>query len=634
MSDQHEVPQANDNEDEKKTAEVGHRSRPDVAAKRLRRLVEQEAVVKAALRKHLRCGNTKNCLLAAIQARVNAYSKRMHIASTVLSGIVKQCFQTEADVVSARLPDFSSQAFFRQLLLGPSGAVQPDAYVKDYYDAHPDLHAKLCSCPRHLGDRNIYSAGAMLYMTNFRNSFVTNFRSRLDRGLHAFQAAHRLSDDQRVWMLYAVHGWDPTGLRPVVRTQEMAAAVAEQRRVLGLVGPDATVTPHWLGLAQTLPRLVCHAVLVCRYLEHADAKVFNLVPIARRGAHFVTIDTSTLYGLMKELQLVATTCDYDTFYALRDEQWRSLIKVDALLCRNGRRVFTGTIQTDGVSVCMHFRMPKVETPEPRVGKASVLAKGLTVLGMDPGRSNIYCFAMQKDDGKTKTWKLRRSQYYSASGILAARKQTKTWERNVQAELAALSQVSTKGTSVAAHEQFLACNMAAFDALFGEYMKPRWARQRLRLYGGKRRAITRFLNRVAEEAKADGGGKPVVIAYGASKFAPGAKGEVSVPTTKAYRCCAERFETVLVDEFRTTQMDARTGDRLQAVARRSTGAVVRGLLWYASGSITATSRFVDRDLNAALNIRRCAVLPRRPRELCRIKGQAPLGRNRVGKTIRR
>ena len=252
--------------------------------------------------------------------------------------------------------------------------------------------------------------------------------------------------------------------------------------------------------------------------------------------------------------------------------------------------------------------------------------------MDPGRSNIYCFAIKKDDGETKTWKLRRSHYYSASGILAARKQTKTWERTVQAELTALSEVSTKGTSVAGHEQFLSCNLAVFDALFQEYMKPRWARQRLRLYGGKRRAITKFLNLVAEDAKQEGGGKPVAVAYGAAKFAPGAKGEVSVPTTRAYRCCAERFETVLIDEFRTTQMCASTGDRLRAVESRKTGTAVRGLLWY--DSTIATSRFVDRDLNAALNIRRCAVLPRRPRELCRIKGQAPLGRMQVGKTIRR
>jgi hypothetical protein len=279
-------------------------------------------------------------------------------------------------------------------------------------------------------------------------------------------------------------------------------------------------------------------------------------------------------------------------------------------------------------------------PERPVAKATLRAKGplfersaeLTVLGMDPGRSNIYCFALQKDDGRTETWKLRRSHYYSASGILASRKQTKTWQRTVQAELAALSQVSTKGTSVPGHEHFLAVNLAVFDAVWQEYMKPRWARQRLRLYGGKRRTMAKFLNGVAEEAKVAGGGKPVVVAYGAAKFAPGAKGEVSVPTTRAFKYCAERFETVLVDEFRTTQMDVRTGDRLQAVESRKTGSAVRGLLWYSSTN--EASRFVDRDLNAALNIRRCAVLPRRPRELCRIEGQAPLGGMPVGKTIRR
>jgi len=197
------------------------------------------------------------------------------------------------------------------------------------------------------------------------------------------------------------------------------------------------------------------------------------------------------------------------------------------------------------------------------------------------------------------------------------------------ELDRMAEVSTKGVSVLRHETFLHVNMDAFDKLWAEYMKPRWARQRLRLYGGKQRVFATFLNRVKDEATHEGGGKPVAVAYGSAKFAAGGRGEVSVPTSRAYKECASRFETVLIHEFRTTRVSAQDGSLLKAVRSRQKGCEVRGLLWYDS---TNVSKFVDRDLNAALNIRWCAVLPVRPIEMCRM-GQPSLGPAILGKTIR-
>ena len=616
------------------------RSRPDVAEKRKQRSTFQETVVKAALLKHLRGASSKASLRDAIQDRVAAYSRRMHLASTALSGLVKQCFASTPDAAATALPDFTSQTFFRQLLLGVDDADKKDPYVEAYYRAHPELLAKLQCRSRHLGDRNIYSAGAKLYQTNFRNSFVTNFRGRLNRHLRCFQERHGLSDGQRVWMLYAVHGWDSAPLEACgAPTQVMAEEVARQRHILGLAD-GAALTPRWLDAASNLGRLVRHAAHLCRYLEDAGQPAFDLVPIARRKAHYVTVDTSVLHGLLKELQLVS--CNFEAFDSLRDEHWRSVLKLERLLGapQTGRPApqFTGTVQTDGVSLCVHCRAPRASKPAARVVGASPHAKGplaarsaeVTVLGMDPGRTNIYCFALQRADGTAKAWKLSRGEYYNSSGMLSARAQAETWQRGVQEELAALSRVSTKGVSVPDHEAFLSANLQTFDALWHEYTMPRWARQRLRLYGGKQRVFARFLRKVGEEARAEGGGKPVAVAYGAAKFEPGGKGELAVPTARAYRECAVRFETVLVDEFRTSRVSAESGALLKAVQSRKTGRAVRGLLWYES---TNVGKFVDRDLNAALNIRRCALLPGRPMELCRIAGQSALGRMAVGKTIR-
>ena len=112
------------------------------------------------------------------------------------------------------------------------------------------------------------------------------------------------------------------------------------------------------------------------------------------------------------------------------------------------------------------------------------------------------------------------------------------------------------------------------------------------------------------------GKKTVVAYGAAKFAPGGKGEMAVPTSRAFKECSYRFLTVPVDEFMTTKMY--NGDKqtvLKAVQRRDTGATVRGLLWCDS-STKDQSKFVNRDLNAALNIRDCFMARSRPAMLSR------------------
>lgn len=106
---------------------------------------------------------------------------------------------------------------------------------------------------------------------------------------------------------------------------------------------------------------------------------------------------------------------------------------------------------------------------------------------------------------------------------------------------------------------------------------------------------------------------VIVAYGAAKFKPGGRGEVNVPTSRAYKECKQKFKTYPVDEFRTTAVSAKTGVILKNVYSRRLKKEVRGLKWCDS---TNNCKFVNRDLNAALNIRRCLASPIRPVELCR------------------
>jgi hypothetical protein len=222
-----------------------------------------------------------------------------------------------------------------------------------------------------------------------------------------------------------------------------------------------------------------------------------------------------------------------------------------------------------------------------------------VIGLDPGRVNIFYMVTILPDGKIMTFVLTRKQYYNDSGINNAKRQSNTWNLGVKVQLEALSHASSKGCSIVAHNHFVDAHLQTRDALWEEYLRPRWARQRLSLYGGKKRVFAKFFNNVEEQIKAAAPGFNIVVAYGSAKFASGGPNEVSVPTSRAYKECGFRFDLVVTPEFRSTKVDCYDDSTLQHVAVKTTPRrALRGVLWN-----VLRREFVSRDLNAALNIRR-------------------------------
>jgi hypothetical protein len=341
---------------------------------------------------------------------------------------------------------------------------------------------------------------------------------------------------------------------------------------------------------------------------------------------------------MRDVDLISDELSRKVFVEMGDEHWRSFFKVDKL---QGNNKFTGTIQTDGTSVCTHFIRPMNEQDifqrdmkplsadqkhKKKVLPTVELQSNDRVIGIDPGRSNIIFGAEPNGDGSFKRYVLTRKRYYSESGIFASRKRTQTWSIGVQHNLTSMSTVSTKGSNIDKHEAFIATYMENYDVLWNEYFKGRWARQRLRLYGGKQRVFANLIN----EIKNHDISRRVVIAYGSATFAPGGKNEISVPTSSTFKKFAKAFPTVVVDEFRTTRIHHEDGSLLQSVKRRDTDEWLRGLLWCSS---TNNTKFVNRDLNAAINIGRCVTNPVRPLELRRVEGQPRLPNYVLGKIIK-
>ena len=312
-------------------AEPGRkRTRVDRSEVNKRRKVLKLITVKCALLGRLRNGPDPGPTLrvvAQIRSRVEAYSRRVVNASLALATIVKGVFRRDTDSAAPMNADLSwiadvpvppeifTQTFFRQLLLGTSGAQQPSQAVAQCHLAHPQL---LLPGNRHLGDRNIYSAGAIQYLTNLKNALRTELDDRIK------VACHRLGLDKDAANVvrYRINGWTLPQRFGCCLPQTRAAedAVFVHRRMLGLSG-RTQIDETWLKNDANLPSLLRYSVYLNKVYQASENRLFNLVPICNVRAHFIRIDTSVLYGVLREAGVVDRMLSFQLFEGLRDVFW-------------------------------------------------------------------------------------------------------------------------------------------------------------------------------------------------------------------------------------------------------------------------------------------------------------------------
>jgi hypothetical protein len=194
-----------------------------------------------------------------------------------------------------------------------------------------------------------------------------------------------------------------------------------------------------------------------------------------------------------------------------------------------------------------------------------------VVGMDPGNTNIITIAAPKCaedcmDGNLRLkdmhlLRFSRARYYRESGIMNARKKIAAWNAGMKDHLESLSEVTSRGADYEAFRKFMEVRVAHWDALWEGYIKPRWARLRMNLFGGKQRAFANFFNQLSALNRNES--QRLVVAYGAGRWKT-QKGTTPAPTTRTYKECARRFVTIPVDEFRTSCTHHELGCTLQRV----------------------------------------------------------------------
>ncbi|KAJ9520215.1 hypothetical protein QJQ45_030162 [Haematococcus lacustris] len=307
--------------------------------------------------------------------------------------------------------------------------------------------------------------------------------------------------------------------------------------------------------------------------------------------------------------------------------------------------FDQVVHTDGVAISVMFLRPKPAAPPaelPRMSKGMGAVNPLAHLhaewlGVDPGKTNMATVAHEERsaDGSVvsvRHWTLTAGQYYWDSGITRQAQATKIWLAKVKPQLTALSKVSSKPSSLASYRRFADTVLETYDAMWSEVSKKRWANASFRLYCGKKRVVASFWAKVNTQAKKLWPDRILALAYGAAGFnGSGTIGCRGVPVSQMRKEAVKQFRperVVLVDEFRTSRVSSADNTPsetlldtppesfrwlrpVKSMAKRSQ---VRGLMCLTS--INNITRFYDRDVSAALNIRRCAVGPGpRPTELC-------------------
>jgi hypothetical protein len=614
--------------------------RPDRAKKLAERRITQETVVKCSIRKLL-VPQSKQKVMEAIHSRVAAYSKRMHIASLSMNLIIKElCEGVDTKLLyDLHVPNIFSQTFIRQLMLGTKGTVLPQPEVETLYARYPRLLQKLTALERHSADRNIYSSGAIKYLTNLKNHYTTNTLKWIKKFVYSQDVKKRLQLDDATYksatkvMLYYLCNWklSDDDIDTVSRfPRRIKNLLKRQKKILG----SEQIDKQWFKNADNLPSMLRYCIFINRYKQETkEGKLTNLAPVCGIRNHFMTLDTHSLYGVIKDLKQTMAT--EETFKGFETEEWAAILNTDCI--RGKETIFTNTIETDGTSVCVHFKRPKnIQDDVTKKNKATTLLKdpNVVVVGIDPGRTQIIHAVIEQLDGSFKSVILTRRQYYNESGITDANASKDMWQRYkpLHEALVKMSQVSSKGTSVEDFNRYLDVIFETYDVQWSEYTKRKWSDQRLRLYGGKKRVFANFFNKLQTVAEMVQKDARIVIAYGAAKVAPGGKGEVCVPTHRAYKECCYRFPTVAVDEFRTSRVHWETDKLLKSVMRRDKKQEIRGLLWCCSTN-QVKSKFVNRDQNAAINIRRCLTSKKRPVTLTRSKDLKPLGKKVVGRTIK-
>jgi len=216
--------------------------------RRQERRLYNEMVVKAGLLGHIK-DPYREKLRDAIEKRVASYSKSIVKASSGLMHLVREMYRDGTHMETVEIPDeFFDKKFIRQLMLGTKEARMENERVHALHGKHPFYSF---NGTRYKGDQDIYTYGAMKYITNLKNHLTTNLERFMIRAVFALYPG--LSRNGKFAIINGItkdrkHEGEvefvdkKTSRRSTNEDSVIRAVIQEHRAVLGLANPTEKIS--------------------------------------------------------------------------------------------------------------------------------------------------------------------------------------------------------------------------------------------------------------------------------------------------------------------------------------------------------------------------------------------------------
>ncbi|KAJ9526460.1 hypothetical protein QJQ45_009934 [Haematococcus lacustris] len=227
------------------------------------------------------------------------------------------------------------------------------------------------------------------------------------------------------------------------------------------------------------------------------------------------------------------------------------------------------------------------------------------------------------------WKLTKGQVKHASGLNNAHRATERWLAPIKPHRQHLAAASSVGTSLVANLKHITVTLATWDAVWEVYKDPKWAQQRLGLYGAQDRALEKFFKKLEEDMaavsmKRHGRAKQLVVFFGAAGIGTGGAWGADAVLRACWKvpsCSSQEASQPAASEpGPSTPLPAKRSKRTEAEQAIEPTQPTKGT-GKAQGKAAKAKpapqpgRWVDRDCNPALNMQRIGESRWRPLELC-------------------
>jgi hypothetical protein len=618
---------------------------------------------------------TKRKFIDFVLKYVRTASQSIHKGSILVNLFLLEALEDNSPYYDDMVRLVNSYNFSYNFLSVGLCRVLSNTFINDLWDkffkGHP-FKSKI-SKPQDICSQVFNNYGGT-YDTNFHNSLWMNYKERQSRYIK-----HWLINNDYDYLPYFVqakiNNWNYVSRNVEQKAKEdnlppeLVKFIKNERKEMGIDQESETfyVYDDWLKKKERKIVLIKYYYKILSYSDKfKNIKKFSLAPITKISNVHIPIDSQTLYQIMqnflKEIGIPQEQTVLDNFTqtkAIANEKdfWRLIFKVPMIQNMKAnknkplhkRSYFTYHLDTDGYAVSLHFKKKDAEKKLSdkqldalEIQKLQI--KNPRIIAFDPGRTNILSGIEIDENGNYKKFELKKSEYYSATGMNEEAAYKKFRMETIAREELIFREFSLKTTKIGTYKAFIRNYLKVYQKLWKTKASKKWLAWKFRGYVLKSRFIDNLVNAIVGDVPDKKAEKErILIAYGDAKFSPTGKGERAGPTSWLSKQIAKKLKTVFINEYNTTkkchdcektlspvnekisvaEMKRRKNKRLKKKEKvefameekeekvegddaiKMQTVEIRGLKW-----CSTCCTLKNRDLNAALNIRKLLVYKRK------------------------